>query len=80
MHQPNPAEILRKVNESIISAPDEIAVNVIISGNGAKKFHIIRTFLSESYPDLDIEEIDKYILRSGVERELAKIASIWQDE
>jgi hypothetical protein len=47
-----------------------------LKGNSAKKFHIVKTILTSSYPELDEEEIDAYIVRSGIHRELEKLSSI----
>ena len=56
----------------------EISINVIIKGSSAAKYNILKTMLSASFPDLEDEEIDKYIIRAGVERELEKFSNIIQ--
>ena len=69
-------DIIREVNDAVVNPPDEISVNVILKGNSAKKFHIVKTILTSSYPELDEDEIDAYIIRSGIHRELEKLSSV----
>lgn len=73
-------KILLDINESLQNPPSEVSINVILTGNGAKKFHLVKTLLTSSYPELDEDEIDKFIVRSGVEREIARLSNIWNDE
>ena len=73
-------EIVKRLNEALSDAPEEVAVNVILTGNGAKRFHIVKSLLSSSYPELEDDEIDKFILRSGIERELARFSHIWNND
>jgi len=73
-------DILKKLNEAIENSPDEISVNVILTGNGAKRYHIVKTLLLASYPELDDIELEKFIVRSGVERELARFSEIWNEQ
>ena len=42
-------EVIKKLNEAIENSPEEISINVILSGNGAKKYNIVKTLLSASY-------------------------------
>jgi hypothetical protein len=74
---PTPSEIISNIEKELATPPKEVAINLILTGNGAKRYHFIKSILSSSYPELDNEEIDKYLLRSGVERELERIAHIW---
>ncbi len=76
----NPQELLNKINVELQNAPEEIAINTILTGIGAKKYHLMKTILSASNPELDEEDICKYIIRSGIEREMEKISNIWQNE
>ena len=69
-------DIIREVNHAVMNPPSEVSVNIILKGNSAKKFHIVKTILTSSYPELDEEEIDAYIVRSGIHRELEKLSSI----
>lgn len=72
-----PTEIIKSVEEKLSNTPDEISVNLILTGNGAKRYHFVMSILASIYPELNEEEIHKYLLRSGVERELERITNIW---
>ncbi len=72
-----PTEIIKAVEEKLSNVPDEVSVNLILTGNGAKRYHFVMSILESIYPELNEEEIHKYLLRSGVERELERITSIW---
>jgi hypothetical protein len=76
----NPSEILNKINSELQNTPDEISINVILTGIGAKKFHLVKTIVSNTNPEFDEEEIYKYIIRSGIEREMEKISKIWKND
>lgn len=72
-----PTEIIKSVEEKLSNPPQEISVNLVLTGNGAKKYHFVMSILSSIYPELNEEEVHKYLLRSGVERELERITNIW---
>lgn len=72
--------LMKKIDNDINNQPEEICVNVILKGESARKFHIVKTVLSNVLPELDSDDLDKFILRSGVEREFTKIANIWDNE
>ena len=72
-------DILNNMESLIKDLPDETAINVIIKGSSAKKFLFVKTFLSSSFPEISEDDIVKFILRSGVQRELEKFKSIWND-
>ena len=38
----------------------------------------MKIILSSVAPEFDEEEICKYIIRSGIERELGKISDVWK--
>lgn len=69
-------EIVDKVEQAMMNPPDEVAVNVLLTGVSAKKFHIIKTLIESSMPDLEEDDILKYIIRAGVERELEKFSQV----
>jgi hypothetical protein len=71
---------MQQIFTTLQEPPEEVSVNVIIKGVAAKKFHLIKTILKASYPELEDEEIDKFIIRSGVEREMSRLSNIFQDE
>ena len=72
-----PTEIIKSVEEKLSNPPKEISVNLVLTGNGAKRYHFVMSILSSIYPELNEEEVHKYLLRSGVERELERITNIW---
>ena len=76
----NPSEIMNKINLELQNVPEEIAINTILTGVGAKRYHLMKTILSSMDPDIDDEEVCKYIIRSGIEREMEKISKIWKNE
>jgi hypothetical protein len=76
----NHNDIMQQIFTTLQEPPEEVSVNVIIKGVAAKKFHLIQTILKASYPELEDEEIDKFIIRSGVEREMSRLSNIFQDE
>jgi hypothetical protein len=71
---------MQQIFTTLQEPPEEVSVNVIIKGVAAKKFHLVKTILKASYPELEDEEIDKFIIRSGVEREMSRLSNIFQDE
>lgn len=71
------ADILKDLESFLETSPEEVAVNVIIKGSAAKKFLYVKTFLSSSFPELSEDDIVKFIIRSGVQRELEKFKDIW---
>jgi hypothetical protein len=74
------SDIVQALEEKLKDLPSEVSLNVILKGNAAKKFYFIKTLLTSSYPELSEEEIDKFIVRSGVERELDRFNKIWKQE
>lgn len=80
MDNQNKIKLFNKISSDLENIPTEIPVNVILKGESARKFFIIKKILSHSLPELDDEDIDKFILRSGVEREIGKITQIWENE
>ena len=76
----NHNDIMNEIITTLQDVPDEISMNVIIKGVSARKLHLVQTILRASHPELEEEDIDKFIIRSGVEREMSRLASIFQDE
>ena len=75
----NASEILNKINADLQNAPEEIPINTILTGEAAKKYHLMKTILSSVAPEFDDEDICKYIIRSGIEREMDKISDVWKN-
>lgn len=69
-------EIVRKIEKAVTDPPEEIAINVIISGTTARKFNLLKTIISSSMPELEEDDVIAYIIRAGVERELEKFADV----
>lgn len=74
----NASEILSKINAELPNAPEEIPINAILTGEAAKKYFLMKTILSSVAPEFDEEDICKYIIRSGIEREFGKISDVWK--
>ena len=74
------SDIVTTLEDKLKDLPTEVSINVILSGNSAKKFYFIKALLTSSYPELQEEEIDKFIVRSGVERELDRFDKIWKQQ
>ena len=72
-------EIITQLEKSLANLPTEISVNVILNGKSAQKYFFIKTLLMSSYPELFENDIEKFIVRSGVERELERINRIWNE-
>lgn len=73
-------EIFKKIQSELEDCPKEIPINVVLKGESARKFFIIKKILNITLPELDEDDIDKFIVRSGVEREIGKISQIWDNE
>lgn len=69
-------EIVDKIEEAISNPPDEYPVNILLTGNAANKFNLLKIIISSSYPNLDEEDILKYIIRAGIEREFEKFSEV----
>ena len=65
---------LNEIKESLKDISDEVAVNLILTGSAAKKMLLLRQIMITAFPDLNEESIYKYILTSGINRELEKFA------
>lgn len=74
------SEIFKKISQELKDVPDEFPVNLIVLGESARKLHYVKTIISKTNPELSEEDVLKFILRSGVEREIDKINTILKDE
>lgn len=75
----NPNEILNKINSELQNAPEEISINAILTGESARRYFFMKLILSSIAPEFDDEDISKYIIRSGIEREFDKISDVWKN-
>jgi|LauGreDrversion4_2_1035121.scaffolds.fasta_scaffold1552200_1 hypothetical protein len=64
--------------KDLSNSPSEIPINLIVNGTLAKKLHFVITLLSKYY-NLPEDEIIKFILRQGVEKEIEKIGNVFSD-
>ena len=67
--------IQNRVKELTENPPNLICVNVVLNGNAALKHMICREIIMQS-ADISEQDADWYILRSGAERELLRLATI----
>ncbi len=74
------SEVLKKISSELKDFPKELPVNIIVLGESARKLHYVKTIIANTNPDLDEDDVFKFILRSGVEREIEKINQILNDE
>ncbi len=65
---------LNQIKESIKDIPDEVSVNLILTGSAAKQLVLLRQIMITAFPDLTEEMIFKYIMTSGIKRELEKFS------
>ena len=65
---------LNKIKESITEMPNEVSVNLILTGSAAKQLVLLRQIMITAFPDLTEEMIFKYIMTSGIKRELEKFS------
>lgn len=70
----NHEELLKDISD----CPNEIPINLIVNGTLAKKLHFVLTLLSKYY-NLSEEDILKFLIRQGVEREIEKIGSVFAE-
>lgn len=73
-------EVLKKISLDLGDVPKEIPVNLIVLGESARKLHYVKTLIKNTNPEFSEEDVFKFILRSGVERELERINKILNDE
>jgi len=65
---------INKIKESLSDAPSEIAINIIVNGNTAKKLLLLKEIMLLAMPDLDEDMVYKYLFTVGVNKELEKFS------
>lgn len=65
---------INKIKESLSDAPSEVAINIIVNGNTAKKLLLLKEIMLLAMPDLDVEMVYKYLFTVGVNKELEKFS------
>jgi molybdopterin/thiamine biosynthesis adenylyltransferase len=73
-HKPmqSPAIILEKVQEALKDAPEDVELKFVLHGIGAKRYNFISKVLAIGFGESQ-EEIAKYLMRAGVEKEIERI-------
>lgn len=69
------AILQERIKQTVESPPTMICVNVVLSGNDALKYAICRDIITTG-ANVPEETANWYIVRSGIERELAKMTVI----
>ena len=73
MNMQKPNEIHHEdLLKELSNCADEIPVNLIVNGTLAKKLH-------SKYYNLSEDEIVKFLIRQGVEKEIEKIGNVFSD-
>ena len=65
---------INKIKESLSDAPSEVAINIIVNGNTAKRLLLLKEIMLLAMPDLDEDMIYKYLFTVGVNKELEKFS------
>lgn len=65
---------IKKIKESLSDAPSEVAINIIVNGNTAKKLLLLKEIMLLAMPDLDEDMVYKYLFTVGVNKELEKFS------
>jgi hypothetical protein len=65
---------INKIKESLSDSPSEVAINIIVNGNTAKKLLLLKEIMLLAMPDLDEDMIYKYLFTVGVNKELEKFS------
>lgn len=76
--KPPVSEITETLESELEKRPEEISVNVILTGIGAARYHFAKSLLKSAYPNLEERDIDKYLVRAGAEREIERLAYLWK--
>ena len=73
-HQPmkSPAEIVASVQEEMKNAPETIELKIVLTGQGANRYHFISKILEIGFGETP-EVIAEYILRAGIQREITRL-------
>lgn len=69
-------EVVAKVTEVMKNPPEKISINVEMTGMLALKHQFCRQVLMAGC-GLSETEADKYLIRSGAEREISRLVSVW---
>ena len=65
---------INKIKESLSDTPSEVAINILVNGNTAKKLLLLKEIMLLAMPDLDEDMVYKYLFTVGVNKELEKFS------
>lgn len=65
---------INKIKESLVDAPNEVAINIIVNNSTAKKLLLLKEIMLTAMPDLDDDMVYKYLFTVGVNKELEKFS------
>lgn len=66
------AKAIQLATEALENYPEQIDLNITLTGSSAKRFHFMKTILTAlGLPD---EHADKFLLASGVEQQIKMMA------
>ena len=73
---PSRGDIAEKLNESTQTSPEEVTIQVVLSGVGAARYNFVKSLLMISL-GMSERDADAYICRVGAEAEISKLAELW---
>ena len=65
---------INKIKESLSDTPSDVAINILVNGNTAKKLLLLKEIMLLAMPDLDEDMVYKYLFTVGVNKELEKFS------
>ena len=76
--KPPLSDITTSLESKLENTPEELSINVVLTGIGAKRYHFAKSLLQSAYPNLNNQDIDKFLVRAGAEREIERLAYLWK--
>lgn len=65
------ATAIQKAETALMNAPEEININITLTGHTASRYHFISTLMTSL--GLPLDETNKFLLQSGVESEIIRL-------
>jgi hypothetical protein len=69
-------DIAEQLTNEALNPPSEVEIMVTLTGNSAARYHFARKLLMLAF-QLSQEEADRYLTRAGAEREIERLALLW---
>lgn len=69
---PDSQTLISQIQKEMLNPPDEIEVTVKLTGLGARRYNVLSKILEIGFNEPS-NEIAKYIMRAGVEREFERM-------